>query len=120
MMDTAQVTCRLSKGPCMHKETWWWNEEVAEAVREKKKKYRNWKPVFRRHYIWLALFRRVRYIQIIQALIFRRWYFDGVTFQRCSISQRQLSVECTPQEGVLLPSRNANSSSSSFSVSHLV
>ena len=23
--------------------TWWWNEEVAEAVREKKKKYRNWR-----------------------------------------------------------------------------
>jgi len=43
MMDTAQLTCGLSKGPCRHKETWWWNEEVAEAVREKKKKYGNWK-----------------------------------------------------------------------------
>jgi len=42
MMDTARVTCGLSKGPCRHKETWW-NEEVAEAVREKKKKYVNWK-----------------------------------------------------------------------------
>jgi len=42
-METAQVTCGLSKGPCSHKETWWWNEEVAEAVREKKKKYGNWK-----------------------------------------------------------------------------
>jgi len=38
MMDTAQVTCGLSKGPCRHKETWWWNKEVAEAVREKNKK----------------------------------------------------------------------------------
>jgi len=37
MMDTAQVTCGLSKGPCRHKETWWWNEEVAEAVRERRK-----------------------------------------------------------------------------------
>jgi len=43
MMDTAQVICGLSKGPCRHKETWWWNEEVAEVVREKKKKYGNWK-----------------------------------------------------------------------------
>jgi len=43
MMNTAQVTCGLSKGPCRHKETWWWNEKVAEAVREKKKKYGNWK-----------------------------------------------------------------------------
>jgi len=43
MLETAQVTCGLSKGRCSHKETWWWNEEVAEAVREKKKKYENWK-----------------------------------------------------------------------------
>jgi len=43
MMETAQATCWLSKSPCRHKETWWWKEEVAEAVREKKKKYRNWK-----------------------------------------------------------------------------
>jgi len=43
MMETAQITCGLSKGPCRHKETWWWNEEVAEVVREKKKKYGNWK-----------------------------------------------------------------------------
>jgi len=35
MMETAHVTCALSKGPCSHKETWWWNEEGAEAVREK-------------------------------------------------------------------------------------
>jgi len=42
MMETAQVTCELSKGPCRHKEMWW-NEEVAEAVREKKIKYGNWK-----------------------------------------------------------------------------
>jgi len=42
-METAQLICGLSKGPCRHKETWWWNEEVADAVREKKKKYGNWK-----------------------------------------------------------------------------
>jgi len=26
----------MTKGPCRHRETWWWDEEVAEAVREKK------------------------------------------------------------------------------------
>jgi len=31
------------KGSRKHKETWWWNEQVAEAVREKKIKYRKWK-----------------------------------------------------------------------------
>jgi len=39
-METAQHICGMSKGPCRHKETWWWNEEVAVAVREKKIKYR--------------------------------------------------------------------------------
>ena len=33
----------MTKGPRRHKETWWWNEEVAEAVREKKIKYGKWK-----------------------------------------------------------------------------
>jgi len=36
-METAQVTHGLSKEPCRHKEAWWWNEEVAEAVRERRK-----------------------------------------------------------------------------------
>ena len=35
-METAQDICGMTKGPRRHKETWWWNEEVAEAVREKK------------------------------------------------------------------------------------
>jgi len=43
MMETAQDICGMTKGPCRHKETWWWNEDVAEAVREKKIKYRKWK-----------------------------------------------------------------------------
>jgi len=43
MMETAQVTYGLSKGPCRNKQTRLWNEEVAEAVREKKIKHGNWK-----------------------------------------------------------------------------
>ena len=31
------------KGPCRHKETWWWNEDIAGAVREKKIMYGKWK-----------------------------------------------------------------------------
>ena len=41
MTETAQDICGMSKHPCRHKETWWWNEEFAEAIREKK--YGNWK-----------------------------------------------------------------------------
>jgi len=33
----------MTKGPRRHNETWWWNEEVAEAVRDKKIKYGKWK-----------------------------------------------------------------------------
>jgi len=33
----------MTKGPRRHKEIWWWNEEVAEAVREKEIKYGKWK-----------------------------------------------------------------------------
>jgi len=43
MMETAQDICGMTKGPCRHKESWWWNEEVAVAVREKKIKYGKWK-----------------------------------------------------------------------------
>ena len=42
-MESAQDICGMTKGPRRHKETWWWNDEVAEAVREKKIKYGKWK-----------------------------------------------------------------------------
>ena len=42
-METAQDICGMTKGPCRHKETWWWNEDVAVAVREKKIMYGKWK-----------------------------------------------------------------------------
>jgi len=43
MMETAQEICGMTKGPRRHKETLCWNEEVAEAVMEKKIKYGKWK-----------------------------------------------------------------------------
>ena len=42
-METAPAHMWNVKGSCRHKETWWWNEEVAQAVREKKMKYRKYK-----------------------------------------------------------------------------
>jgi len=36
MMESAHIICGITNGPRRHKETWWWNEEVAEAVWEKK------------------------------------------------------------------------------------
>jgi len=43
MMETAQDIFGMTKGPRRHKETWWWNEQVAEAVRDKKIMYGKWK-----------------------------------------------------------------------------
>jgi len=43
MMETAQDICGMTKGPHRHKETWWWNEDVAEAVRENKIMCGKWK-----------------------------------------------------------------------------
>ena len=33
----------MTKRPCRHKEMWWWNEDVAVAVREKEIMYGKWK-----------------------------------------------------------------------------
>ena len=43
IMEAAQDLCGMTKGPPRHQETWLWNEEVAEAVRNKKIKYGKWK-----------------------------------------------------------------------------
>ena len=43
MKETAKDVSGMSNGSCRHNETWWWNEEINEAVREKKIKYGNWK-----------------------------------------------------------------------------
>jgi len=40
MTETAQHIRGMSKGLCRLQETRWWNEEVPEAVRENKIKYR--------------------------------------------------------------------------------
>ena len=37
LIDSAREACGESKGPPMHKETWWWNDECANVVEDKKK-----------------------------------------------------------------------------------
>jgi len=37
LLDTAKDVCGESKGPPRHEETWWWNEDCARAVEEKRK-----------------------------------------------------------------------------------
>ena len=43
VMETAQDMYGVTEGPPGHRETWWWNEEVAEAVRNRRIKYGGWR-----------------------------------------------------------------------------
>jgi len=52
MMESAQDICGMTNGPHIYKETWWWNEEVAEAVREKKIKYGSGTKKIRKRQGW--------------------------------------------------------------------
>ena len=37
-------TCRWTRGGCpWHKETWWWNNEVDNVIKEKRKAWKLWK-----------------------------------------------------------------------------
>ena len=39
LLTTAKDVCGISRQPPRHKETWWWNEEVAKAVINKRKMF---------------------------------------------------------------------------------
>ena len=43
MLSEAIGVCGETKGISRHKETWWWNDEVAALVQEKKRLFREWK-----------------------------------------------------------------------------
>ena len=51
----------MTKGPRRHNETWWWNEEVAEAVREKKIRTESGRKKIRKRQRWSI--RRVEKMQ---------------------------------------------------------
>jgi len=39
---TTEQVCGWTKGPPRHSETWWWNDEVAKAIEEKRRCYKIW------------------------------------------------------------------------------
>jgi hypothetical protein len=43
LLKAANETCGRTKGPPRHNETWWWNDEVAKVVEEKRRLFRAWK-----------------------------------------------------------------------------
>merc|ERR1712044_65526 len=42
-LDTAVEICGRTKGFQKQRETWWWNDKVAEAVKKKREKFKKWK-----------------------------------------------------------------------------
>ena len=40
--EASEAICGRTKGQQVHKETWWWNEEVGKAVEEKREWHRIW------------------------------------------------------------------------------
>jgi hypothetical protein len=39
LLEVANDVCGKTKGLARHRDTWWWNEEVAEVVKEKRRLY---------------------------------------------------------------------------------
>ena len=42
LVEVAKEVCGTTKGGARHKETWWWNRDVEEAVSKKKEYYNKW------------------------------------------------------------------------------
>ena len=42
-LEVTEQTCGRTKGPPQGKETWWWNDDVAGAVAEKRARYSSWR-----------------------------------------------------------------------------
>ncbi|KAK3893379.1 hypothetical protein Pcinc_002812 [Petrolisthes cinctipes] len=43
LLTVTEQTCGWTKGPPRHKVTWWWNEEVENSIKEKRKLWSDWK-----------------------------------------------------------------------------
>ena len=43
MTEVAATVCGVTKVKCRQRETWWWCDEVEEAVETKKQKFKEWK-----------------------------------------------------------------------------
>src|SRR5277367_6464778 len=43
LLEVAEDVCGRTKGQSRHRETWWWNDEVANAVEVKRSLYRVWR-----------------------------------------------------------------------------
>ena len=43
MLDTTENVCGRTKGPAQRKATWWWDEDVINVIKEKRRLWKEWK-----------------------------------------------------------------------------
>jgi hypothetical protein len=43
LLAVSEETCGRTKGRPRHRETWWWNEDVASAINEKRRLFKIWR-----------------------------------------------------------------------------
>ena len=43
LLEAADAVCGRTKSPPRHKETWWWNENIGEIVKEKQRLFNVWR-----------------------------------------------------------------------------
>ena len=45
LLKAAEDVCEVSRSMPQHGETWWWNQDVQEAISEKRKRFCKWKQL---------------------------------------------------------------------------
>ena len=43
LLEATDETCGWTKGPARHSQTWWWNDEVDQCIKEKRRLWKEWK-----------------------------------------------------------------------------
>ena len=59
LLEVTDETCRWTKGPARHSQTWWCNDEVDQCIKEKRRLWKEWKSGGSKN-LYLEAKRRVR------------------------------------------------------------
>ena len=43
LLEATDETCGWTKGPARHNQTWWWNDEVDQCIKDKRRLWKEWK-----------------------------------------------------------------------------
>lgn len=77
MLNAAESVCQVRKRPARHKETWWWNEVVEKAIKDKKEGYKKW--VASKKDDDYSAYRKLRQKAKQEVAIAKRIYYKNLT-----------------------------------------